>query len=328
MATDMIALLFLLAKGLTSTIDRAEAFVLSNLWDSCRVPVYRTAVTGDSFLLGDLLPDMTDFGTGFFLDAARFSSDSAFIAAAETAATVVLSHRLAGDIWRHYPSRNDFPADIDNAGLLAFGVLVWLSDTSDNWDTLQTVKGPNGAYGTWLGVPIWHQDTCAVCNAQLARWIATSGHRDPSLDSYLCSQADSPSLRYYRNSLWFWYVWAKYYRDCSPQGFTTYLIQRTRNRIVDSIVAWYPWNYNPLYTAIAITALLSLGYRGKSVVWKGISFLRKSQRPDGSWPAFVCWTGADRCGCFGSDVLTTIFVLEALYMHRRTPVGPVGGTIR
>lgn len=298
-------------------ILKGENFLITSHWDSCRIPIYRST-TQDSLLTYGV-PDSTDFGTGFFLDMARLSDDPSIQAMADTAIISISSHILPGNIWRYYPQKPSLPPDIDDIALLSLALLNWSGDTADNWDTLRSVRNADGSYGTWLPCIGWHcdQETCAVSNAQLLRWIYAMGSFDPGLENYLFEQIQTtPHMEYYISPMWLWYNWAKFYRDYGHLSPSSY-IETARECVVDSVLGRYPWEQNALYTALAITILCSLGEYDSPKIKRGIEILKRTQNENGGWPAFVCWTGSNQSGgFFGSKEMTTVFVLEALYSYK------------
>lgn len=292
--------------SLSSAIGAGEYYLLTHMWDTCRIPVYR-AKAADSMIEGILIEDSTDFGTAYFLEMARWSHSPQIRSTALVAANNILSHELALGVWNYYPSSPLYTSDVDCIGLEAYELYVWLGYKPDNWDTLQTVKVSSGCYLTWLRGD-GYNDSDAVVNASLARWLSLWGgdiSQTAWLHSLLGQQIDSV-MPYYHSDLAFYYIYTRFLRDAN-----TPVTKKDYTTIVNTVISMYPWG-SSLNVALALNTLLNIGYTG---IYKqmAIDALLSQQNMDGSWPAFVYYTGPWGGMSFGSKELTTVIVLEALY---------------
>lgn len=109
-----------------------------------------------------------------------------------------------------------------------------------------------------------------------------------------------------------------------------YLFSRNAKHKIEAFINIYPLiienildHYKPakgfndtiLETALAITSLINLSYRGVEID-EGISFLLKSQAENGEWARSIFfYSGPKQVVGWGSEELTTGFCLEALALY-------------
>ena len=297
--------------SLAATITRAESFVLARLGDSLRLPVLRS-VSEDSFLLMGSL-DTTDFGTSFFLNAARFSSSPDFREASARAAGLLYARRLPGDLFKYYPLRRSCDPDADDIACISYE-LALAGYNLTNLNALLALRDSSGGFRTWITKRPVRNDVDAEVNSNIARWLFRLGYRDEGFLRFLNAQVRNPELHYSWSPLAFCYTMSRLIRD-EPDAIPDSLRASWSRSLVERALAARPWS-NLLNLALAANTLMNLGYEGAEVD-EAVSALISSQEEDGSWPGFAFYIkrGGPEAYCFGSRELTTVIVLEALYRY-------------
>jgi len=297
--------------SLTAAITRGEAFVLSNLGDSLRLPVLRS-VYPDSFLATGWF-DTTDFGTSFFLNSARFSGSPEVKEASGRAAELLYARRLPGDLFKYYPLRGSCDPDADDIACISYE-LALAGYELDNLNALLALRDSSGGFLTWITEKPILNDVDAEVNTNVARWLFRLGYRDEGFLRFLDAQIKDPELHYCWSPLAFCYTASRLLRD-EPGAIPDSLRASWSRSLVERTLATRPWTV-PLNTALAANTLINLGYEGPELD-DAISALVAFQGDDGSWPAFAFYTksGKSKTYCFGSRELTTVIVLEALYRY-------------
>lgn len=313
----MVAVWVLIASSvsmdsLSAVIERGEAFILSSLGDSLRLPVLRS-VHPDTFLVGGRL-DTTDFGTSFFLNAARFSPSPELRETASRAAVLLYSRRLPGDLFKYYPLRENCEVDLDDVACISYE-LALAGYGLKNLSTFLAWQDSSGGFFTWATKRAIQNDIDAEVNSNVARWLFRLGYTDEKFLIFLDSQVRNPVFYYCWSPLAFYYTMSRLIRD-EPEGIPDSLRKDWSRAIISKTLAMRPWG-SPLNTALAANALINLGYEGPELD-KAICALLSAQRDDGAWPAFAFYIKKTRSEthCFGSRELSTAIALEALYRYR------------
>ena len=309
---SVLLLAFVPVDTLADAVARAEAFVLSRLGDSLRLPVLRSTA-GDSFLLVGVL-DTTDFGTSFFLNAARFSPSPETREIACRAAALLYARRLPGDLWKYYPLRGNCLVDLDDVSSISYELAI-LGYELDNLAVFHAWRDSSGGFFTWATKRADPNDIDAEVNSNVARWLVRLGYGDERFLSFLDTQVKDPSLHYCWSPLAFYYTMSRLIRD-EPGAIPDSLRASWSKALVSKTLALRP-HESPLNLALAANTLINLGYQGPELD-EAISALVYSQGEDGAWPGFAFYTKKTKSEtyCFGSRELTTVIVLEALYRYK------------
>ncbi|MEO0180333.1 MAG: hypothetical protein ABIM74_00620 [candidate division WOR-3 bacterium] len=289
-------------------IAKGEAFVLSSLGDSLRLPVLRS-VQSDSFLREAWL-DTTDFGTSFLLNTARFSSSAELKEASVKAAARLYERRLPGDLFKYYPLRRSCEPDADDVSAISYELALFGYEL-DNKDALLAWQDSSGGFFTWMTKGAKANDIDAEVNSNVARWLFHLGYRDERFLGFMDSQVRDPSLHYCWSPLAFYYTMSRLIRD-EPGAIPDSLRAEWSKVILAKTLSLRPYG-SPLNIALAANTLINLGYDGPELD-DAISSLTASQRDDGSWPGFAFYI--KKGYCFGSPELTTVIALEALYRYK------------
>ncbi len=298
--------------SLAAPIERGESFILSSLGDSLRLPVFRS-VYPDSFLANGRL-DTTDFGTSFFLNAARFSPSPEIRETAGRVAATLYARRLPGDLFKYYPHRENCEVDLDDVACISYELALFGYGLK-NLSTFLAWRDSSGGFFTWASRKALPNDLDAEVNSNVARWLFRLGYGDERFLIFLDSQVRNPALYYCWSPLAFCYTMSRMMRD-EPGGIPDSLREDWSTALISKTLALRPWG-TPLNTALAANTLINLGYQGPEQD-EAISALLSTQGDDGAWPAFAFYTKKSKSEtyCFGSRELTTVIALEALYRYK------------
>ncbi|MFH1175680.1 MAG: prenyltransferase/squalene oxidase repeat-containing protein [bacterium] len=175
-----------------------------------------------------------------------------------------------------------------------------------------TEKKEGGPYQTWLvcgnADPVWKDVDLAV-NSNVAYFLSLQEVELPNLENFVekAIMVDKLISPYYPNFYPLVYFISRFYKG------------RLKNRLIDFILLNRKngiWE-NSLYTSLAISALLNLGYSfGK--LKEAVEYLLSCQQ-NGGWGACAfCLDPAIGGKVFycGSDALTTAFCVEALEKYK------------
>ncbi len=173
-----------------------------------------------------------------------------------------------------------------------------------------TEEKPGGPYRTWLvyekDEAVWWDIDKAV-NANVLWFLSLQNIGLPNMTDYL------------DNAIKFRDLHSRYYPDIFPvayfisRGYTGKYRDRLIRQLLSRRRASFSWG-NPLYTSMAISALINLGFRKIKVMEKSADLLVKSFKGK-CWPSYAfCLDPAKENISYyaGSPALTTAFCLEAL----------------
>lgn len=178
---------------------------------------------------------------------------------------------------------------------------------------LATESQLGGPYRTWLvskdSDKIWLDVDLAV-NANIAYFLGLAADPLPNLTAYMeraivRRRFASP---YYPTPYPLVYYIARAYTGAQKPLLATFLLQL---READG-----NWG-TPLQTALAVSSLLRLDVPKKELA-KAITYLKRAQQTDGSWPAEAFCLDPAQVGVSyynGAAALTTSFALEALSLY-------------
>lgn len=178
-------------------------------------------------------------------------------------------------------------------------------------NSLETKEG--GPYRTWITTTQassdWKDVDLAV-NSNIAYFLSLNDVFLPNL-IHLADAAiaeNNYASPYYASPYSVIYFISRFYPGQQKQKLINYLRKKKNPK--------NHWN-NPLDTALAISALINLGYSAK-LLEKPVHYLITQQKKSGPWPAvpFVVELIKDKKKYYsGSDALTTAFCLEALQKY-------------
>ncbi|MBU4421375.1 hypothetical protein L6259_01795 [Candidatus Parcubacteria bacterium] len=166
-----------------------------------------------------------------------------------------------------------------------------------------------GPYRTWLVSPdapeIWRDVDLAV-NSNIAYFLSLQDVFLNNLVSLIEQTIEKEKYisPYYPSEYPIIYFISRFYRGSKQKQITDYLLSRQ-----DADNKWE----NPLYTALAVSALLNFGCN-KNILEKSILYLT-GEYQNGAWPAYAFCIDPSLGGnkyYAGSPALTTAFCLEAL----------------
>ncbi len=169
-----------------------------------------------------------------------------------------------------------------------------------------------GPYRTWLvnkDDGKW-QDVDLAVNSNIAYFLSLFAIELPNLVTFIESKIKSGNIKspYYPSFYPIIYFISRLYKGRYREKLKTMLLkEKDKNNM---------WE-NPLYTALALLALINL-----DVPLEGLedclSYLLKKQKKDGSWDACPFYLDPSKDGVpyySGSYAMTTAFCLEALYKY-------------
>jgi hypothetical protein len=190
------------------------------------------------------------------------------------------------------------PVAIDGACLGAVARLLVATETK--------VGGP---YRTWLAAAsapaVWHDVDLAV-NSNIAAFLRRVADPLPNITAMLeaAIARNEYTSPYYPSAYPLWYYLARGYDGRRRRELQAHILQARQQ---DGTWA------TPLQTALALSALRELGYRGD--LHAAQLFLLQTQQADGSWPAEAFCLDPARQGrqhYNGAAALTTALAIEAL----------------
>lgn len=241
--------------------------------------------------------------------------------------------------------REPYPDDTDDtfcalAALHEYDPSLFDGETMASIITMLTSseKGEGGPYDMWL-VPPDGRDTWSdldlVCNCNIAFFLSLEGISLPKVNAFIEKSIDEDGYEFPYNKMYpgIYFV-SRFYKGKKRQKIIDLLISRQERS-----GAWE----NPLRTALAISSLINLsGFSATpeasggmdssrdyskhdyskldcseiiSHIEKGIACLIKSQKTDGSWPAYSFYyqmKTPQKTLFAGSAAMTTALCIEAL----------------
>ncbi|MFH1959444.1 MAG: hypothetical protein ABIJ22_03920, partial [Patescibacteria group bacterium] len=174
---------------------------------------------------------------------------------------------------------------------------------------------PGGPYKTWLqnnSEPKWNNIDLAV-NSNIAHFLSLLQVTLPNLVNFIDQRiVNSDYTSDYYPSVYpvLYFISRKYQGKHQPQLISKLLKLKTHQL----------WS-TPLTTALSMSSLIRLGHTDKTLQKQTSSYLKKAQKPNGSWPAetFCYDPSIDHQPHYaGSPALTTALVIECLSLLEST----------
>lgn len=171
-----------------------------------------------------------------------------------------------------------------------------------------------GPYDMWLVPPegrhIW-KDIDLICNANIGYFLHLNDIQLPGLTDFVESSIERKSYEFPYNTPYpgIYFV-SRFYRGAKVGQIARFIVSKQ-----EASGAWE----NPLRTALAVSALMNLkGLRYRKEIEKGIAFLRKTQKANGSWDAYSFYYQMklpEKTLFAGSAATTTALCVEALQKY-------------
>ena len=179
-------------------------------------------------------------------------------------------------------------------------------------------KDEAGPYDMWLVPPEardkWN-DTDLVCNANIAYFLSLQDIYLPKVNKFIERKIISNGYEFPYNRIYpAVYFISRSYKGAKVINMINLLI---KNQEKDG-----KWE-NPLRTALAISALINFsGDKYKSRLQKGIRYLLKTQKSDGSWKPYSFYfqmRKKEKMLYAGSSSITSALCLEAINKYSKSP---------
>ena len=291
--------------------------------------------------------DGTPFGTGTILYSLRVVEDRRVSAMEEKAIAFLLQEMESPGLWRYWSMRNPsydkrVVPDFDDTSVIGLALLARAVPFPRDLDFLLHFRTPEKLFVTWMvsmkNLPLleemeksepmktlskYYPDNKPDCvvNAQVLAYFSHQGQTLPEVCDYLMEiirQGTDPtahSIYHHLSPYPFAYAVSKAYREgavClkpAVDPLTALLVTRQQE---DG-----SWG-NTLETALATNALLNVGYQGRAID-SAIAYLLTRQGSHGGWSREIYYSSVKQPIAYGSQALTTGFVLEALgkYLAKR-----------
>jgi len=178
-------------------------------------------------------------------------------------------------------------------------------------------KKEGGPYDMWLVPPegrkTWN-DTDLVVNSNVAFFLSLQDIFLPKVNAFIEKSVDERDYEFPYNKIYpAIYFISRFYKGKKMHKMVDLLL-----RYQESNGAWE----NPLRSALAVSSLINFsGNAHLPALEKGIAYLQKTQRSDGSWPAFSFYwqmRTPQKTLYAGSSSITTALCLEAINKFQET----------
>jgi hypothetical protein len=309
-----------------NSIDKGLNFLYQNqlAWGE-----FRTLASFNPYFLGSYF-DPSPFATGLLLYSISEIKDSRVEKIKKKAVDFLLSEKEEGGVWRFWTSRNKkfIIPDLDDISVISFALKREGVEFEDNLPLIRKNRNEKKLFLTWLAreeerkkVTWWidkiykiyelaKRDIDGVVNANVLIYL---GENDPSVCSFLNQlvKTDQPFSIHYPSKLAFFYTLAKAYKNKIT------CLEKSREKIVKSVLSFFKPDGsfgNELETALALNTLLDFSYFGKEIE-RGMESLIKRQKKEGCWKKRVLFLGPFPYRYYGSEELTTGFVLEVFQKY-------------
>jgi len=172
-----------------------------------------------------------------------------------------------------------------------------------------TEEKEGGPYRTWLIPPnsdtVWKDVDIAV-NSNIAFFLSLKGVSLKNINNLIEKSIDKKKYfsPYYPSEYPIIYFISRFYSKKKKEKIIKFLLSKQKKN-----GAWQ----NPLNTALSLSSLINLKYKGPAIK-KGFEYLLKSQKENGSWSPYAFCLDPSINGkkyYSGSPYLTTAFCLEA-----------------
>lgn len=194
------------------------------------------------------------------------------------------------------------------------------SKNKDYWMLLlREFKNPINLFIRWRHFGFNGNDIDGVVNANVLYYYGKNNVTKPIIQ-YLVDivreNREENCDKWYRRAIVFYYFYSRNIQKGVPE------LEVVAPEIVEKISKLKKTSgcigASPLDTALAVTSLIRLKYKGSLVV-DGVNYLLNSQREDGEWPRHILYySGPKKEVGWGSEEMTTAFCLEALNLWNKT----------
>lgn len=209
--------------------------------------------------------------------------------------------------WANYLLKNLFiPTDVDDTVSASYILSKNNIQFIDNKEIINKNKNEDGLFLTYIGGDFKEVDCVVNINALL--YLQSN---DPKICAYIndsLAAEKSCSPYSYADKLTVYYFLSRAYAN----GITC--LGDKKNMIISSVLNKQNKDGsfgNDLQNGLAVNTLLNMDHDGPEIK-KGISFIIKKQKKDGSWDAGSFWLGLPPYRHNGSAELTTAINSEAL----------------
>lgn len=226
-------------------------------------------------------------------------------------------------LWSYFTTHNQAPLypntvyDLDDTAFASMVLSQNGHQYPNNHQAIKATKADNGAYYTWFGREAEDNDIDCGVNANV---LSYQQDNDPGACQYLNNEvASGRNCAIYYSQLDAYYLISRAYH--SGVSCLSPSVDGIKRFAVNKIDSDGSVDGNAFETAIAVNALLDVGYRGYEVR-RAVNYLLSQQsKITGAWPSapFWLWASSDDngqpflLGRSGSRAMTTAIALKAIY---------------
>lgn len=178
-------------------------------------------------------------------------------------------------------------------------------------------RHPIGQYYFWKLMPCAKRDIDAVVNSNVLHYLGYNAQTAPIVEwmmEIVQKSRETTCDKWYKRPILIYYFFSKNFSKNIPNLEPLKVI--IKDKILEHLSPNGQFYDSELDTAMAITSLCNASY-GHEVPPLAIQYLLEQQQANGSWEKWTVYYGKpDRTSGFGSNVLTTSFVLEALNTYQ------------
>lgn len=178
-------------------------------------------------------------------------------------------------------------------------------------------RHPIGQYYFWKLMPCAKRDIDAVVNSNVLFYLGYNAQTAPIAEwmvEIIQKSLETTCDKWYKRPIQIYYFFSKNFSKDIPK--LEPLKAQLKEIILRHLTPQGRFFDSELDTALAITALCNASY-GREVPQRAVQYLLEQQQADGSWQKWsINYGKPDRTVGFGSQVLTTSYVLEALNAYQ------------
>lgn len=236
----------------------------------------------------------------------------------------LLSEEEPNGIWRYWTKRNSnwiiknskkVPPDLDDIATISFALKSNQIKFGNNINLIKQNRNHKGIFLTGVNIP--NSDFDCLVNTNILLYL---GDHYPNVCKYINNaiKNNEQCSIYYPDQLSLFYMVSRAFVNNVP------CLGKNKKIILNRILSMVQSNGsfgNHLQTALALNTLYNYNYNGPEIK-NAISFLINSQKENGSWSRELFFQGIPpqtpplQVFYFGSEELTTAFVLEALNRYQ------------
>ena len=334
-----------------ASIDRGLAFLERNQLPSGEFKVFRST---DKNLETDCVVDSSPFATALIAYSLGFANSAKTERMISKCVEFFLAEMEGPGVWRYWTKQHEhhsiIPPDLDDIACVSYVLRRHGVSFPSNEKLILNNRNRNGLFYTWLTprwplpasldycrlvLPQWlsplklyyfwklneseRHDVDGVVNANVLFYVGESLSTQPVIQYLLDivrQEREDSCDKWHLNRFTFYYVLARNYH-AGISAFASVKDEVVR-RILSAANSDGSIGDNVLETSLAVCALLYWKVTPPALQ-RAVQFLTHQQCSDGDWPrAALYYGGPKKYFGWGSEELTTGFVLEALSHYRLT----------